>query len=273
MRPLTSALAVLSLLLLAPQAPAIDLAKIDRSIRKEPRYRSRPKYCLLAFGPQARDRVWLVLDGDTLYVDRNGNGDLTEADERIAAPALRPGDNPFCTRERAIKVGSVCVGGLTHTDLVVSQMQFRRTMPRWQKDLDAIWRQVPDGIVYHISINLDRRGYKLFGAETRRRVRHLAFVDSRGRLVFADRPEAAPVIHFGGPLALCPPLGRRLLRGPDPEEMRFSLGTRGLGPGTLTTVWYDLVPGGAFPVVAARFPAAGPGKPPVLRKYVLEKRC
>ena len=41
------------------------------------------KYGLLMFGPEGKDRVWIVLDGDTLYVDRNGNGDLTEANENI----------------------------------------------------------------------------------------------------------------------------------------------------------------------------------------------
>ena len=46
---------------------AADLTKIDRSIRKEPPYHTMaPKYCLLAFGPEAKYRIWLVLDGDTL---------------------------------------------------------------------------------------------------------------------------------------------------------------------------------------------------------------
>ena len=63
---------------------AADSTKIDRRIAKEPAYQSRsPKYCLLVFGAEAKTRVWLVLDGDTLYVDRNANGDLTEANERI----------------------------------------------------------------------------------------------------------------------------------------------------------------------------------------------
>src|SRR4051794_32966947 len=67
-------------------APAADLSHIDRAIRKEPAYRTKsPKYCLLVFGPEAKTRVWLVLDGGTLYVDRNGNGDLTEPGEKVAA--------------------------------------------------------------------------------------------------------------------------------------------------------------------------------------------
>jgi hypothetical protein len=40
------------LVTLAAQIPAMDLAKIDRTIAKEPKYQSAmPKYCLLVFGP------------------------------------------------------------------------------------------------------------------------------------------------------------------------------------------------------------------------------
>src|SRR5437868_9329865 len=76
---------------LSANAQAVDLATIDRTIGKEPPYQSKPKYCLLVFGPDAKTRVWLVLDGDVLYVDRNGNGDLTEPDERFTAKST-PGD-------------------------------------------------------------------------------------------------------------------------------------------------------------------------------------
>jgi hypothetical protein len=70
---------------------AADLSKIDRAIRKEPTYQSKsPKYCLLVFGPEAAARVWLVHDGDVLYVDRNGNGDLTENGERIELAKVPP---------------------------------------------------------------------------------------------------------------------------------------------------------------------------------------
>jgi hypothetical protein len=67
------------------EAPAaVDLTKIDRGIAKEPTYQSKaPKYCLLVFGPEAKTRVWLVLDDKVLYVDRNANGDLTEAGKAV----------------------------------------------------------------------------------------------------------------------------------------------------------------------------------------------
>src|SRR5262249_35209582 len=56
---------------------AADLEAIDRTILKEPAYRSEPGYCLLVFGAEAKTRVWLVVDGPRLFVDRNANGDLT----------------------------------------------------------------------------------------------------------------------------------------------------------------------------------------------------
>jgi hypothetical protein len=70
--------------LAAVTATAADLTKIDRTIAKEPVYQNKPKYCLLVFGPDAKTRIWLVVDGDVLYVDRNGNGDLTQKGKRMA---------------------------------------------------------------------------------------------------------------------------------------------------------------------------------------------
>ena len=75
----------LLLVLSSAAAAAVDLTSVDRRVAREPAYRSRPKYCLLVFGPEAKTRIWLVQDGDRLYVDRNGNGDLTEADEKVNA--------------------------------------------------------------------------------------------------------------------------------------------------------------------------------------------
>jgi hypothetical protein len=71
------------LLLAARCAIAVDYDKVDRMIRKEPIYKTgAPQYALLLFGPTAR-RVWLVIDGDTAYIDRNSNGDLTDQKERF----------------------------------------------------------------------------------------------------------------------------------------------------------------------------------------------
>jgi hypothetical protein len=60
-----------------------DLSQVDRTVNKQPVYKGKPRYCLLAFGPEAKTRVWVVLDGTDLYVDRNGDGELTD-DERFS---------------------------------------------------------------------------------------------------------------------------------------------------------------------------------------------
>src|SRR5262245_35501430 len=103
----TLILAVLS------SAYAADLAAIERTISKEPAYKSKPRYCLTVFGPDAKTRVWLVLDGDVLYADRNGDGDLTEPDKKIVATRNEYGGREF-------RIGSVRDGPLVHEDLTVT---------------------------------------------------------------------------------------------------------------------------------------------------------
>ena len=59
------------------------LEKVERKIAKEPVYKKSPRYCLAVFGKDAKFAVWLVVDGDTVYVDLNGNGDLTDRGEKF----------------------------------------------------------------------------------------------------------------------------------------------------------------------------------------------
>ena len=68
MRTLSHTFGLLAVCFSAVTARGADLTKIDRKIAKEPAYQNEPKYCLLVFGPEAKTRVWLVLDNDTLYV-------------------------------------------------------------------------------------------------------------------------------------------------------------------------------------------------------------
>jgi hypothetical protein len=99
----------------------LDYKKMERSIGKEPTYVGAPRYALFIFDPQARFRVWAVLDKsradlpyyDVLYLDRNGNGDLTEPGERFV------GTYDEKLKTLTIHVGDLAVPGtkLTHTDL------------------------------------------------------------------------------------------------------------------------------------------------------------
>lgn len=124
MRLLLFLSALLSTASTAVSVTAADLTKIDRTIAKEPVYKHKPKYCLLVFGPEAKTRVWLVVDGDVLYVDRNGNGDLTERDEKVS-----------WTGNRCRAGDLTCVPGKEgHTDLRVRKYGSVFEVSLWYDD-------------------------------------------------------------------------------------------------------------------------------------------
>jgi hypothetical protein len=78
--------------------PTFDYATIDRTL-KEPAYGSlKPAYRFVALGPEGKTIIALVADEskglgsgvDTLYVDLNGNRDLTEPEERFVLEKPSP---------------------------------------------------------------------------------------------------------------------------------------------------------------------------------------
>src|SRR5262249_22449779 len=99
----------------------LDYKKIKRSVAREPRYVGAPRYALFIFDPQAKFWVWAVLDKsrselpfyDVLYLDKNGNGDLTEPAKRFV------GTYDKKLKILTIRAGELTVPGtkLTHTDL------------------------------------------------------------------------------------------------------------------------------------------------------------
>ena len=62
---------------------SLDLAALPRQIHKKPKNLSGQPSSLLFFGPNAEARVWVVIDGDVLFLYTYGNGDLTEPGERF----------------------------------------------------------------------------------------------------------------------------------------------------------------------------------------------
>jgi len=68
----------------------VDLSRISRRIEVHPPCRTEaPTYCLIVFGLKAAHRVWVVRDGDRLFVDRNGDGRMTEPPSAMGRPADR----------------------------------------------------------------------------------------------------------------------------------------------------------------------------------------
>jgi len=246
-----------------------DLAKIDRRLVKDPVYASKPKYCLLVFGPEAQTRVWLVHDGDTLYVDRNGNGDLTDEGEKVRAKvdkriASEPGVYEF-------EVGDISEGKLLHKGLNCTTFKVDH-LANSEPDVKEFLEKEPDGRPYVLSIDIDMpdaRGQGLGG-----RVGQLTgFHDLNGLLVFAERPEDAPIVHFRGPLTVSL-YSKQQLTIDRQKQLVLAVGTPGLGPGTTALADYEgLIPREFNPQVEIEFPREREGSAPFRELYELKGRC
>jgi hypothetical protein len=247
---------------------AADLSRVERKIAREPSYKGRPRYCLLVFGPEARTRVWLVLDGDTLYVDRNGNGDLTEKGEKVLGKKEDLGEDAGLVFE----AGDVRDGKLTHKNLrlIVNKLYF--ALGPNDEELKAYLARHPGAVGYRLSAEVEMPGRK--GAGIGGRVEHLLSVrDARGVLKFARRPQDAPIVHLGGPWQVAPFGGQRLTVG-RPNDLCVGLGTPGVGPGTTAWVSYEgLVPEKAHATVEIAYPPRRPGEKPLRERYELKHRC
>jgi hypothetical protein len=212
----------------APVA-ATDLSKIDRSIAKEPAYQSKPKYCLVVFGPEAATRVWLVLDGDTLYVDRNSNGDLTEKGKRFV---LAPDEYDRKRGQRVWQVGDIEAPGdnVRYTGLQVSERSETAT------DVTGL------GAGHGVAVKVPMAGHRVWQG-----VGGFVYPHHGFRLRFAARAQDAPIIHFGGPLRMILLQPERLTAGMKigvRYEIEARVGTPGLGKDTAALIDED-VPFGA----------------------------
>jgi hypothetical protein len=234
---------------LATACPAADLAKVPRAIGKEPAYATKaPRYLLLAFGPNAADRVWVVLDGDTLYVDRNGNGDLTEKDESTG---------PESTNTDPCSFNKIT---LRRPDGKEEELSF--ALFGW---FDYKAGKVGDRFSPSISVWWDGRWFGSWGDET-------------GPCVWGQKPADAPVLHVGGPLQMgfeVPAASAVERKGDGEFEVKVGVGTKGLGKGSFVHLTYarDAIPKGVYPTAELEFPARERGAPPVRVRAVLKQRC
>jgi hypothetical protein len=252
-------LTVLICVTLPGQTRAVDLAKIDRSLRTEPTYESEhPQYCLLVFGPQAKTRVWVVLDGDVLYLDRNGNGDLTDPGEQIAAKEVyrnlkeRPDVEVLREFERNCwKAGEEPV--LT-CGPEVQWFYINQLVPRadwhdqtWVKS----WQEKP----FDFAVTT-----KTGGAQ-------------RARLRFATSSQEAPILHFDGPprFVISNDYGQRPFRSGEPCHLAVELHTQGLNA-TVRTDYFE-APESVHPVADIEFPPGRPGDDPIRVRVQLKERC
>ena len=76
--------AVFLLVAVSGQTQAVDLNLLRMQRPVEPNYQTdAQEYCLLVFGSNAQSQTWIVRDGETFFIDQNGNGNLTDPGEAI----------------------------------------------------------------------------------------------------------------------------------------------------------------------------------------------
>jgi len=260
-------------------AAAADLTKVPRRIAKEPAYAAKaPRYCLLAFGPEAEARVWLVLDGDTLYIDRNGNGDLTEADEKVKLAEFTSIESGFLKGQRQQSVGTVSAWPKRTLLVTIMQMQLRPAatdvVPQ-EAEILKLLGDVPDGIVTGIIVTGAPKNAKEVEAfpSSGPSNAQVAMTDHQGALCFSAHAKDAPIVHFHGPLQMTLHPLQKFARN-EQLELKAGIGTPGLGKGSFAMVLYQgRIPDDAHPVADVEFPSASPGKPAHRIKLTLDKRC
>ena len=251
----------------SPAAPGVDLSQIDRSIAKEPVYHTKPRYCLLVFGGEAKCRVWLVHDGDILYVDRNANGDLTEPSKRVVGTGDKHGSYLF-------EAGDVLDSTHTHSQLEVrvrnlgDLAEALRDLPDYKRLIAGTSRAKAYTVRVEVSMPGGHGGGHNCWIE-----QMVVLFDSQGILQFGDRPQGAPIIHFGGPWSMTT-CGKQTLRLGESNDLVLGFGTPGLGAGTFAYVVYEeLVPKGVSPVVDIAFPPMTAGGEAPKARFTLDRRC
>jgi hypothetical protein len=234
--------------------PAVDLTQIKRTVDKEPSYQNKPRYCLLVLGLRAETRIWLVVDGNDLYVDRNADGDLTDEGEKVTA--TKPSAELL-----EFEAGEIVEadGKTKHARLVVTQYFQRR------------FGHLVEGLFVS-----DVRGN--FGQGTH----------SEKGMQFAESLEDAPIVHIGGPFTMTvdsvvaeTKRGTRLLEfpfelqpGEQVADIHVLVGTPGLGQGTFAAISSQKsFPKDVHPTVEMELPSKADADRRVRATFTLTKRC
>lgn len=250
---------------------AADLAAIKKTIRAEPTYRTKPRYCLLLFGADAKIKVWIVEDERALYIDRNANGDLTDD-----GPPIQP------TNVRSLGPGRWDYEYLLDEIKPVkgpAQTKFRLSRWNYGEKEDSYGLSVilhDDKPSASSSVKVEDSSANSTtgsqGSNAQNADDGIKMYAGWFGTFWADSPAAASIIHFGGLLE------PRLIRE---KEFIVDAGVRRLSVCLLTPGLGDAGPARlseyAIPIstpihVRIEWPVAL-GSPPLVTSHKLDKHC
>jgi len=211
----------------------------ERKPLKEPRYEAAPRYGLMVLGSSRKAEVWMVEDGERLFVDKNANRDLTDDGPPIEPSDVRDlgkGQRDFNYVLDAIAPAE----GPSHT-----KFDLRR------------WNYGEKNDSYGLSINVDDR---------------IPMYAGWFGTFWSSKPEATPVIPLSGPIT------PRLLRSKEitlsPGAKRFSLAFMNLetDEGAVSRLSIEALDRSIVPQVQITWPAAD-GNTPQTTTHNLRERC
>src|SRR5262245_24153238 len=237
-----------------------DLSAIPRQIKKQPAYQSgQPKFAVLVFGPKAETRIWAVIDGDTLYLDRNGNGDLTEADERFDLEVTH------FTKEIRDDAKTLKLIHLNGPNVGANK----------DNDKSPILSCEPRVTWFHLFHLVPTEGSYQENSWTKSSFDVTIFANGCNefaRSEFGDSPEEAAVVSFLGPKTFKHDHGDEpiLRRG---ESNDLTVGIMQQGIHSKTVIDHNFVPENIHPVVEIECPSRFANRPPVRVRAELTHRC
>jgi len=243
-----------------------EMPEFPKRIAKEPAYTAATQYyALFVLGHAGDTRVWMVADGDRLYVDSNGNGDLTDPGERF--DAFHSSQDDYIPLRRTWKVPKLAVSD-RYTDVEVNVALVN---PKWRPSpkasnaaemtlFMAAYAKAPGANLTHIAVSVGGRTWQCSA-------------------MWATSKAAAPVFRMDtrtfsvGVIEILVP--HVLSRRRELERLQVGVGAPGSGgtqPGCFS--WVDFHEFGNFarPVADIEFPA-GDGTYLPVRRYVLASSC
>lgn len=249
---------------------AVDLSQIDRSPPKLPTLQSaKPEYCLLVFGADAHKRVWLVRDGNVLYVDRNGNGDLTDPDDRVE---VNREESNLDDGILYFHAGNIPDGERLHKDLRVSWYKVDHLADEDDR-VKALMAKNPKWRGCTTNLDIDMPGQHGGGIDGRVTER-TSVQDENGYLEFTTDPSSAPIIHYDAPWQITFYNQTPTWHLGGLERLNLAVGSPGIGPGTTAFVDYQgVITPESHPKVKVSYPPTANGKSPQEATYDLTQRC
>ena len=234
-----------------PKAEVVEIRK-QRTLDVEPQYENEPRYGLLVAGVDAKEKFWIVLDGQTVYLDRNSNGDLTDADEKIVAGDVKGGSS---------EVTQIGLGELAGKRLELTT------------NADEIATQILVDEAEQDAADSKLEGWQLAALQR---------IDNQDKRKFAlwlgPDKERAVVTHIKGPLQFGLVTKFTKLSRKEPTKFDVKIGVSELlNPDTGSKAFPVLltrdVPGDLAPVAEFTFTHKDPTQPPIKQRLWLDQRC